>query len=46
MWIIEGLSQILQPETHKLEHEMNRVIIFILLILGLLGLSGYMAIIY
>jgi len=46
LWIIEGLSQILPPETHKIEHDMNRVIIFILLILGLLSLSGYMAIIY
>ena len=46
LWIVEGFSMILQPETHKLEQDTRMVIIFILLILGLLSLSGYMAMVY
>ncbi|OFV68028.1 MAG: hypothetical protein SCAL_000668 [Candidatus Syntrophoarchaeum caldarius] len=36
----------IQPETTKYERDMRRMYVFILLILGLLALSGYVAIIY
>jgi len=45
LWIIEGFSLIFQPETNKFEQDMRRMIIFILLILGLLTLTGYLAMI-